>query len=67
MRRVQGGLVSGEVMAFEDERELNAIVEEIRKNGALRITGQRTVLGSQGLQMEGDYVVFAPHIVSVFV
>ena len=67
MRRIQVGLVTGEVIAFEDERDLDAIIEEIKNEGALRITGQRTVLGSQGLQMEGDYVVFAPHILSVFV
>ena len=66
MARRQIGLATGEVIAFDDERDIDTLITDIQREGYLRINGERTVLGSQALRMEGEYVVFAHHILSLF-
>jgi hypothetical protein len=51
-------------IGFSDERELDEIIEQVIEEGYLRISGERTLV-EQGAPVEGDFVAFESHIVSI--
>ncbi len=54
-------------ISFDDSRSLAEIVIAVRSDGALTITGDWTIVetGQNPKRRSGDFVVFAPHIVSI--
>jgi hypothetical protein len=57
-------LSNGTSIGFSDERELDEIIEQVVSEGYLRITGERTLV-DQGTPIEGDFVAFESHILSI--
>ncbi len=57
-------LSNGTSIGFNDERELDEIIEQVVSEGYLRITGERTLV-DQGTPIEGDFVAFESHILSI--
>lgn len=55
---------NGTSIGFSDERELDDIIEFVIEEGFLRISGERTLV-EQGAPIEGDFVAFESHIVSI--
>jgi hypothetical protein len=54
----------GTRIGFTDERDLDLIIEQVIEEGYLRIAGERTIV-EDATQIEGDYVAFENHIVSI--
>ncbi|WP_108398505.1 hypothetical protein [Devosia submarina] len=54
----------GTRIGFSDERELDQIIEQVIEEGYLRISGERTIV-DDATQIEGDYVAFESHILSI--
>ena len=54
----------GTKIGFTDERELDEIIEQVIGEGYLRISGERTLV-DQGTQVEGDFIAFESHILSI--
>ncbi len=54
----------GTRIGFTDDRELDQIIEQVIEEGFLRISGERTIV-DEAAQIEGDYVAFENHIVSI--
>jgi hypothetical protein len=54
----------GTRIGFTDDRELDQIIEQVIEEGFLRISGGRTIV-DEAAQIEGDYVAFENHIVSI--
>ena len=54
----------GTRIGFSDERELEQIIEQVLEEGYLRISGERTIV-DEAAQIEGDYVAFESHILSI--
>jgi hypothetical protein len=57
-------LSNGTSIGFTDERELDEIIEHVIEEGYLRISGERTLV-EQGSPIEGDFVAFESHIMSI--
>ena len=54
----------GTKIGFTDERELDEIIEQVIGEGYLRISGERTLV-DQGTPVEGDFIAFESHILSI--
>ena len=54
----------GNKIGFTDERELDEIIEQVIGEGFLRISGDRTLV-DEGTQVEGDFIAFESHILSI--
>jgi len=54
----------GTKIGFTDERELDDIIEEVLGEGYLRISGERRLI-NDGTRIEGDFVAFESHILSI--
>jgi hypothetical protein len=57
-------LADGTKIGFTDERELDDLISEVIEEGYLKITGERTLV-DQGEPVEGDFVAFESHILSI--
>lgn len=57
-------LSNGTSIGFSDERELDEIISQVLDEGYLRISGERTLV-EQGAPIEGDFVAFESHILSI--
>ena len=55
---------NGTRIGFSDERDLDEIIEQVIEEGYLRISGERTIV-DEATQIEGDYVAFESHILSI--
>lgn len=54
----------GTKIGFTDDRDLDQIIEQVIEEGFLRISGERTIV-DEATQIEGDYVAFESHILSI--
>ncbi len=57
-------LSNGTSIGFTDDRELDELVEQVIEEGFLKISGERTLV-EQGAPIEGDFVAFESHILSI--
>lgn len=57
-------LSNGSSIGFSDERDLDDIIAQVIEEGFLRIGGERTLV-EQGTSIEGDFVAFESHILSI--
>jgi len=51
-------------IGFSDERELDDLIAQVIEEGYLKIGGERTLV-DQGAPVEGDFVAFESHILSI--
>ncbi|MDB5622166.1 MAG: hypothetical protein JWR39_729 [Devosia sp.] len=57
-------LSDGTKIGFSDERELDDIIEQVIGDGFLKISGERTLVDT-ATPVEGDFVAFESHILSI--
>ena len=57
-------LSDGTKIGFSDDRELDEIVEQVIEEGYLKISGERTLV-DEATPVEGDFIAFESHILSI--
>ena len=64
MPEYQLTISDGTKIGFSDERELDELIDQVIEDGFLRISGEHTMV-SDGTRVEGDFVAFESHILSI--